>query len=119
MPPGKDYAVLEGNSNMLALYPAGNIQDPTMTDEAIQSHYGHRSVMATVVRGGETKEYKLKDLAPAEKLEKFVEDVRFGIYPITNFGLLYRWELCTQGLSPTVTLLEPNKSDILSECRFI
>ena len=61
-----------------------------MTDEAIQSHYGHRSVMATVVRGGETKEYKLKDLAPAEKLEKFVEDVRFGIYPITNFGLLYR-----------------------------
>ena len=69
---------------------AGNIQDPTMTDEAIQSHYGHRSVMATVVRGGETKEYKLKDLAPAEKLEKFVEDVRFGIYPITNFGLLYR-----------------------------
>ena len=31
-----------------------------MTDEAIQSHYGHRSVMATVVRCGDTKEYKLK-----------------------------------------------------------
>ena len=77
----------------LIVYLAGNIQDPTMTDEAIQSHYGHRSVMATVVRGGETKEYKLKDLAPAEKLEKFVEDVRFGIYPITNFGLLSRWVL--------------------------
>jgi hypothetical protein len=47
-----------------------------MTDEAIQAHYGHKNVMATVTKGGEQKEYKLKDLAPAEKLEKFVEDVR-------------------------------------------
>ena len=55
----------------------GNIHDSTVTDEAIQAHYSHRNVMATVVKGGEQKEYKLKDLAPPEKLEKFVEDVRY------------------------------------------
>lgn len=56
-----------------------------MTDEAIQAHYGQKSVMATVTKGGETKEYKLKDLAPPEKLEKFVEDVRQGD---TNWELI-------------------------------
>ena len=84
--------LLAGDSNALLFPPSlsGNIQDSGPTDEAIQSHYGKGSVMATVVRGGETREYKLKDLAPAEKLEKFVEDVRLGIYPITNFGLFNR-----------------------------
>lgn len=65
---------------------AGNIHESTMTDEAIQSHYGHKNVMATVVKKGEKKEYKLKDLAPADKLEKFVEDVRYGksIQPVSS-----------------------------------
>ena len=84
------YHFMAGYSSALHFPLSGNIQDSGPTDEAIQSHYGKGSVMATVVRGGETKEYKLKDLAPAEKLEKFVEDVRFGIYPITNFGLFNR-----------------------------
>ena len=84
------YHFLAGDSKALLFPFSGNIQDSGPTDEAIQSHYGKGSVMATVVRGGETREYKLKDLAPAEKLEKFVEDVRFGIYPITNFGLFNR-----------------------------
>ena len=49
-----------------------------MTDEAIQGHYGKTNVMATVKRisDGEIIEYKLSDFPVAEKLEKFMEDVK-------------------------------------------
>ena len=50
----------------------------TMTDEAIQTHYGRDTVMATVKRMADGKiiEYKLSDFPVAEKLEKFMEDVK-------------------------------------------
>ena len=50
----------------------------TMTDEAIQTHYGRDTVMATVKRMSDGKiiEYKLSDFPVAEKLEKFMEDVK-------------------------------------------
>ena len=49
-----------------------------MTDEAIQTHYGRDTVMATVKRMADGKiiEYKLSDFPVAEKLEKFMEDVK-------------------------------------------
>lgn len=53
----------------------GNIND-AMTDEAIQSHYGPDTVMATVRKKGESQEYKLSNVPVAEKLEKFMEDVK-------------------------------------------
>merc|ERR1712223_1998349 len=61
----------------------------TMTDEAIQTHYGRDTVMATVKRMSDGKiiEYKLSDFPVAEKLEKFMEDVKYGIYPLTAFAL--------------------------------
>ncbi len=58
-----------------------------MTDEAIQSHYGLDSIMATVKKCDKEIEYKLADVPVAEKLEKFMEDVKFGIHPITAFAL--------------------------------
>ena len=56
---------------------AGNINE-TMTDEAIQTHYGKDTIMATARRGpdGQVIEYKLSDFPVAEKLEKFMEDVK-------------------------------------------
>jgi len=61
----------------------------TMTDEAIQTHYGRDTVMAAVKRisDGKIVEYKLSDFPVAEKLEKFMEDVKYGIYPLTAFAL--------------------------------
>jgi len=61
----------------------------TMTDEAIQTHYGRDTVMAAVKRisDGRIVEYKLSDFPVAEKLEKFMEDVKYGIYPLTAFAL--------------------------------
>ncbi|KAM7359301.1 MLF1-adaptor molecule isoform 1-T1 [Cochliomyia hominivorax] len=32
------------------------------------------------------KEYRLSDVPSADKLEKFVEDVKFGVYPLTAFS---------------------------------
>ena len=56
---------------------AANINE-TMTDEAIQTHYGRDTVMAAVKRMSDGKiiEYKLSDFPVAEKLEKFMEDVK-------------------------------------------
>ena len=54
---------------------AANINE-TVTDEAIQSHYGPETVMAVVRRAGVETEYKLSNVPVAEKLEKFMEDVK-------------------------------------------
>lgn len=55
---------------------AGNINDAISGEDAIQSHYGPNTVMATVRKGGEVMEYKLSNVPVAEKLEKFMEDVK-------------------------------------------
>jgi len=71
-----------------------------MTDEAIQSHWGPETVMATVVKEGKPFEYKLSNVPVAEKLEKFMEDVKFGIYPITAFALSQPPPPKTRAVSP-------------------
>lgn len=53
----------------------GNINE-AVTDEAIQSHYGLDTVMATLTKGGVNQEFKLSNVPVAEKLEKFMEDVK-------------------------------------------
>lgn len=62
----------------------------TMTDEAIQKHYGLSTVMASMKCLGEEgpmeKLFKLSDFPIHEKLEKFMEDVKYGIYPLTAFA---------------------------------
>ncbi len=59
----------------LCHFLVANINE-TMTDEAIQSHYGPDTVMATIRRNGQVMDYKLSNVPVAEKLEKFMEDVK-------------------------------------------
>ena len=61
--------------NVLSSRDTANINE-TVTDEAIQSHYGPETVMAVVRRAGVETEYKLSNVPVAEKLEKFMEDVK-------------------------------------------
>ena len=61
-----------------------------MTEEAIHRYYGSSTIMASVkiTTGEETEEklFKLSDFPVHEKLEKFMEDVKFGIFPLTAFA---------------------------------
>ncbi|XP_041977083.1 nuclear receptor-binding protein isoform X2 [Aricia agestis] len=54
----------------------------TITDEVM----GANGALAWCVLGGQRVELAARDLAHAEKLDKFVEDVRYGIYPLTAYG---------------------------------
>ncbi|XP_028167521.1 nuclear receptor-binding protein homolog [Ostrinia furnacalis] len=57
----------------------------TITDEVAGG--GSGEALAWCARGGERVELAARDLPPhAEKLEKFVEDVKYGIYPLTAYG---------------------------------
>jgi len=83
-----------------------------MTDEAIQTHYGRDTVMATVKRMSDGKiiEYKLSDFPVAEKLEKFMEDVKYGIYPLTAFALSQPPPPKTRAVTPSEGPNESTKS---------
>ncbi|XP_038215250.1 nuclear receptor-binding protein homolog [Zerene cesonia] len=59
---------------------SANISE-TITDEVC----GSGGALAWCVRSGERRELAARDLQPHnEKLEKFVEDVKYGIYPLTH-----------------------------------
>jgi len=72
------------------------VRNPTsfpesVTEEAIHRYYGNNTVLAsirTTQEGVEVEiEFKLSDFPVHEKLEKFMEDVKFGIYPLTAFAM--------------------------------
>ena len=55
------------------------VSTPDETEQ--QQQQQHASVQKTII-----KEYRLSDVPSADKLEKFVEDVKFGVYPLTAFS---------------------------------
>lgn len=59
----------------------------TIIDEMMQRLYKPNTVLAVVSSSCLTEplEFKLADVTTAEKLEKFVEDVKYGIYPLYAF----------------------------------
>ncbi|XP_034840792.1 nuclear receptor-binding protein homolog [Maniola hyperantus] len=66
---------------------SANISE-TITDEVCGGSSG--GCLAWCSRSGERHELFGKDLPHAEKLEKFVEDVKYGIYPLTAYGVSQR-----------------------------
>lgn len=59
----------------------------TIIDEIMQRLYKPEVILADITLStGELVEYRLADVPSAEKLEKFVEDVKYGIYPLTAYA---------------------------------
>ncbi|XP_063221034.1 nuclear receptor-binding protein homolog isoform X3 [Bacillus rossius redtenbacheri] len=68
------------------VHSTANISE-TITDEVVQRLFGPDVVVAEIVHPDRPGvQMKMGDIPVAEKLEKFVEDVKYGIYPLTAFS---------------------------------
>ncbi|CAG0880838.1 unnamed protein product [Darwinula stevensoni] len=89
-----------------ALLRSARFTPESVVDEAVQKHYGPEKPIAEIShpdgRTGVT--YTLADIPVIEKLEKFIEDVKFGIYPLTAFAL-------SQGPLPRTRATSPESSE--------
>ncbi|KAK4294505.1 hypothetical protein Pmani_032875 [Petrolisthes manimaculis] len=57
-------------------------------EDMLQHQYHSDSIVAEIRHtSGEPRLFRMSDIPVMEKLEKFIEDVRFGIYPLTAFRL--------------------------------
>jgi len=86
----------------------------SVTEEAIHRYYGNNTVLASlkITSDGvtEEKQFKLADFPVHEKLEKFMEDVKFGIYPLTAFAMATPVPAIERPPSP-----ESQQADLASE----
>ncbi|GLV32468.1 MLF1-adaptor molecule [Carabus blaptoides fortunei] len=97
---------------------AANISE-TITDELMQKLYGPDVVVAEVLhQHGSGRQVRMCDVPVAEKLEKFVEDVKNGIYPLTAFGVKQPPPPRSRAISPemaeSVKSVTPEPLDIES-----
>ncbi|XP_037954722.1 nuclear receptor-binding protein homolog [Teleopsis dalmanni] len=58
----------------------------TVVDAMMQRYNRPDVIMARITQSGDSREYRLADVPTADKLEKFVEDVKYGVYPLTALG---------------------------------
>ncbi|KAJ8918608.1 hypothetical protein NQ315_013114 [Exocentrus adspersus] len=95
---------------------SANISE-TITDELMQRWYGPDVIVAEMKRrSGEHIQMKMSDIPITEKLEKFVEDVKNGIYPLTAFGAKQPPPPRSRAISPemaeSVKSVTPEPTDI-------
>ncbi|XP_050310147.1 nuclear receptor-binding protein homolog isoform X2 [Anthonomus grandis grandis] len=95
---------------------SANISE-TITDELMQRWYGPEVIVAEIRRrNGESVQMKMTDVPVNEKLEKFVEDVKNGIYPLTAFGAkqppLARSRAISPEMAESVKSVTPEPTDV-------
>ncbi|XP_056633845.1 nuclear receptor-binding protein homolog [Diorhabda carinulata] len=89
----------------------------TITDELMQRWYGPDVIVAEMKRkSGECVQMKMANITVTEKLEKFVEDVKNGIYPLTAFGAKQPPPPRSRAISPemaeSVKSVTPEPTDV-------
>lgn len=72
----------------------------TIIDERMQLLYKNDSILAYIQRTDQPVEVRLRDVPPVEKLEKLIEDVKYGIYPLTAFAPKRIANIRIRALSP-------------------
>ncbi|CAG9861891.1 unnamed protein product [Phyllotreta striolata] len=95
---------------------SANISE-TITDELMQRWYGPDVIVAEMKRrSGECVQMKMANITVTEKLEKFVEDVKNGIYPLTAFGAKQPPPPRSRAISPemaeSVKSVTPEPTDV-------
>ncbi|XP_060528182.1 nuclear receptor-binding protein homolog isoform X1 [Cylas formicarius] len=95
---------------------SANISE-TITDELMQRWYGPEVVVAELrKKSGDQVPIKMTDAPVTEKLEKFVEDVKNGIYPLTAFGAKQPPPTRSRAISPemaeSVKSVTPEPTDV-------
>ncbi|XP_039292031.1 nuclear receptor-binding protein homolog [Nilaparvata lugens] len=64
---------------------AANISE-SIIEQVVQKQFGPDVVVAEIIKNGiPVVQMRMSDIPVSEKLEKFVEDVKFGIYPLTAY----------------------------------
>ncbi|XP_058807614.1 nuclear receptor-binding protein homolog isoform X2 [Phymastichus coffea] len=82
---------------------ATNISE-TITDEVLQRLYGPDTIVAEIrYQNRPPHQVRFNDIPVPEKLEKFVEDVKYGIYPLTAFTAKLPPPVRPRAISPEVT----------------
>nr|XP_053628238.1 nuclear receptor-binding protein homolog isoform X2 [Cherax quadricarinatus] len=70
-------------------------------EDMLQHQYHSDSVVAEITHSsGEPTLFRMADIPVIEKLEKFIEDVRFGIYPLTAFRIKQQPPSRPRAISP-------------------
>lgn len=72
----------------------------TIIDERMQPLTCAELTLAFIQREDQPVEVKLRDVPAAEKLVKFIEDVKYGIYPLTAFASKRIANIRIRALSP-------------------
>ncbi|EDW84023.1 uncharacterized protein Dwil_GK13372 [Drosophila willistoni] len=58
----------------------------TAFDSLMQRYNQPDVIMAQLISNGQEVQYRLSDVPGADKLEKFVEDVKYGVYPLITYS---------------------------------
>lgn len=94
---------------------SANISE-TITDELMQRWYGPDVIVAELTRNSELQQIRMTDVTVNEKLEKFVEDVKNGIYPLTAFSAkqapLVRSRAISPEMAESVKSVTPEPTDV-------
>lgn len=92
-------------------------QPDQLTDESLRSRYNQSDTLASIpLQGGKPGMTISRIDAPKLELEKFLDDVRNGIYPLTSFAATHRPIIRPRATSPempeSVKSASPEPSDL-------
>lgn len=91
------------SAHCLVFSPKARTQfSETIIDETMQRCSRPEIILANITRESGEIIYRLSDVPSADKLEKFVEDVKFGVYPLTAFAKKPR-QFRSRAVSPEAT----------------
>lgn len=74
-------------AHCLVFSPANRTMFSETAFDGLMQRYNHPDViMAQLKKSGNEVQFRLSDVTGADKLEKFVEDVKYGVYPLITYS---------------------------------